>query len=154
MERAVNDVDLNIDNRIAAEHAVKNRFINALLDRRDVFARDNAANNLVFDHETGAAAAGTHVDFNVAVLTATARLLDQLANAVRVGRDRFTIGDLRFAGVGIDFEFAKHAVANNFQMQLAHAGDDCLAGIFVCINAEGRIFFGETLQRDRHLFLI
>ena len=88
----------------------------------------------------------------MAILTAAAGLLDQLAYAVRAAGDCFAIRDLRFARVGVDFEFAEHAVANDFKMQLAHAGDDRLAGVFVRVNAERRIFFSQTLQRDRPFF--
>ena len=68
--------------------------------------------------------------------------------------DRLAISDLRLAGVGVDLEFAQHAVANDFEVQLAHAGDDRLAGVFVGEDAEGRIFFRQALQSDAHLFLI
>ncbi len=131
VETSVNDIDLNIDHRITAKHAVEHRFLDSFLHRWNVFARNNAADDLVFDYQALAALARSHIDLDVAVLTAAARLLDQLPDAVRAGRDRFTIRDLRFAGVRIDLEFAEHAVANNFQVQLAHSGDDRLAGIFV-----------------------
>ncbi len=96
----------------------------------------------------------TKIHFDVAILTATAGLFDQLANAMRIGRDRFAIGDLRFAGVRVHFEFAEHPVANDFQMQFTHAGDNRLAGVFVGINLESRILFGQPLQSDAHLFLV
>ena len=73
---------------------------------------------------------------------------------MRASGDCFAIRDLRFAGVRVHFEFAKHAVANDFQMQLTHAGDDGLAGVFVGVNAERGIFFSEALQRHAHFFLI
>ena len=38
-------------------------------------------------------------------------------------------------------EFAKHAVYEHFQVQLAHTGDNRLIGLFVGANAEGRVFF-------------
>ncbi len=95
---------------------------------------------------------GLDLDDDVAVLTATAGLLDELAFAVGRRGDRFAIGDLRLAGVGVHLELAQHAVADDFEVQLAHAGDDRLAGFFVGEDAEGRIFFGEALQRDRPSF--
>ena len=61
---------------------------------------------------------------DVTVLTATAGLPDELAFAVGRLGDRFAISDLRRAGVGFDLEFADHAVANDFQVQLTHARDD------------------------------
>ena len=39
-------------------------------------------------------------------------------------------------------------------MQLAHAGDDQLAGLFIGEALEGRIFFSQTLQTLRHLILV
>ncbi|MPM33322.1 hypothetical protein SDC9_79895 [bioreactor metagenome] len=58
------------------------------------------------------------------------------------------------AHVGFHVEFALHAVNNNFQVQLAHAGDDGLTGFFVGTHAEGRIFCSQTRQSDTHLFLV
>src|SRR5690606_24771247 len=36
----------------------------------------------------------------------------------------------------------------------AHAANDGLAGLFVGAHAEGRVFLGQTTQRDTHLFLV
>ena len=90
----------------------------------------------------------------MAVLTATAGLLDQLAFAVRAAGDGFAISDLRLARVRVDLELAEHAVANDFQMQLAHAGDDRLAGVFVGVRHGRSDLLPQPLQRDAHLFLV
>ena len=58
VEAAVDDIDLDIDDRIAAEHTVEHGFFDALLDRRDVFLRDRAADDLVLDRETLATLVG------------------------------------------------------------------------------------------------
>ena len=92
---------------------------------------------------------GSNVTIDVTVLTATAGLADEFAFAFGRLGDRFAIGDLRRAGVGVDLEFAEQAVANDFQVQLTHAGDDELAGFFVGEATESRIFFSETLQSLR-----
>ena len=39
-------------------------------------------------------------------------------------------------------------------MQLAHAGDDRLAGFLVGAHAKRRIFLREAIQRDAHLLLV
>jgi len=52
---------------------------------------------------------------------------------------------LRCPGVAIHLEFALEPVANDFQVQLAHARDDELAGFLVVETAERRIFLGEPL---------
>ena len=49
--RAVDQLDLHVDHRIAGEHAVLQRFLDALLDRSDVLTRDHAADDLVLEHE-------------------------------------------------------------------------------------------------------
>ena len=40
-------------------------------------------------------------------------------------------------------------VDDDLEVELAHAGDDRLAGLLVGVHAEGRVFFGELLQRRR-----
>src|SRR5438876_11133620 len=49
VERTVNDIDLNIDNRITAQYAVEHRFLDAFFDGRNVFARNDAADDFVLD---------------------------------------------------------------------------------------------------------
>ena len=39
------------------------------------------------------------------------------------------------------FVLALEAVAENFEVKFAHAGDDDLTGFFVGLDEEGRIFF-------------
>ncbi len=70
VKRTVNDIDLNIDNRITAQYAVEHGFVDAFFDGRNVFARNDAADNFVFDNQPGASSAGTDIHFDVAVLTA------------------------------------------------------------------------------------
>src|SRR5436190_3114122 len=76
VKRTVNDIDFNIDNRITAQHAVKHGFLDAFFYGRNVFARNDAADDFVFDNQPGASSAGTDIYFDVAVLTAATRLFD------------------------------------------------------------------------------
>ena len=39
-------------------------------------------------------------------------------------------------------------------MKFAHAGDDGLAGFFIGLDAERRIFSSQTVEREAHLFLV
>jgi len=48
----VDQSGLHIDNGVAAEHSIEHCFFDAFLDRRDVLARNNAADDLVFDDES------------------------------------------------------------------------------------------------------
>ena len=90
----------------------------------------------------------------MAVLAAAAGLADELAFLLDLAADGLAVGDLRLADVGLDLELALHAVDDDLQVQLAHAGDDGLAGLLVGADAERRVFLREALQREAHLFLV
>ena len=49
--RAVHQLDLHVDHRIAGQHAVLQRFLDSLLDRADELTRNHAADDLVLEHE-------------------------------------------------------------------------------------------------------
>ena len=72
---------------------------------------------------------------------------DLLANGL-------AIRHLRLADVGLDFVLAHHAVDDDFEVQLAHAGDDGLSGVGIGVNLEGGIFLGQLGERHAHLFLV
>ena len=46
-----------------------------------------------------------------------------------------------------------HTVHDDFQVQLAHAGDDGLTSFLIGVGLEGRVFFSQTQQRHGELFL-
>ena len=93
-------------------------------------------------------------DLAVAVLTLTAGLLDVLAFRERLLANRFAVGDLRTANIGLHVIFAQHAVDDDFQVQFAHAGDQGLAGIGFGGNAESRIFLRQTLHGHAQFVLV
>src|SRR5262249_30439460 len=98
-----------------------------LLDRRDVLARNHTAHDLVLEDEAGARFGRLHVDDDVAVLTLTARLADELAfDLLDAPANRLTVSNLRRADVPFDLELAHHAVDENLEVQLTHARDDRL----------------------------
>ena len=68
--------------------------------------------------------------------------------------DGFAVGHLRLADVGVDLELAQHAIDEHLEVQLAHAAHDGLAGLFVGVDAEGRVFVGQRAERLGHLVLI
>ena len=93
-------------------------------------------------------------DPNVAVLTLTTGLPDELALHFDGFRDRFFVGHLRLADVGFDFEFALEAIQDDLEMKLAHAADDRLLGLFVGPHTERRIFLRQARERDAEFVLI
>jgi hypothetical protein len=84
----------------------------------------------------------------VAVLAAAAGLAHELALGFDRAADGLAVGHLRLADVGLHLELALHAVDDDFEVQLAHAGDDGLAGLLVGVHAERRIFLRQALQRQ------
>ena len=90
----------------------------------------------------------------MAVLAAAAGLLGVLHLAVGGTRQRFLVGDLRLADARLDAELALQAVDDDLEVQLAHAGDDDLAGLLVGLDAEGRVLAHQLRQADAELFLV
>ena len=91
---------------------------------------------------------------HVAVLAAAARLLDELALGLHRLFEGLAVGDLRLADRRLDPEFALHAVNDDLEMQLAHAGDDRLAGFLVGAYTERRVFLRQPVERHPHLLLV
>src|SRR6478609_4320052 len=112
---------------------------------------NDAADQGVLEHETRTAFAGFDLDFDVAVLTVAARLANELALRGGLLADRFAVGNLGLADVGLDLDLTAQAIDDDFQVQLAHAGDDGLPGVLVRVRAEGRVFVSELAQTDAEL---
>jgi hypothetical protein len=129
--------------------------IDALFHRGDELARHHAALDGVDELEALARLLRFDLQHHVTVLALAARLAHELAFDVghRLA-DGLAVGHLRLADVGLDAELALHAVDDDFQVQLAHAGDDGLATFLVGAHAERRIFGGQAAQRDAHLLLV
>ena len=129
---------LDVDDGVAGDRARLHRLADALVDRLDVLLRDHAAGDLVVEL---VALAGVRLerDHGVAVLAAAAGLAHELAlHLLDLLADGLAVGDLRLADVGRDAELAHEAVDDDLEVQLAHAGDDDLAGLVVGAHAEGR----------------
>ena len=71
-----------------------------------------------------------------------------------VGRaaDRLAVDDLRAAHVRLDAVLALHAVDEDLEVQLAHAGDHRLAGLLVGLDLEGRVLLGQAAEGDVDIF--
>ena len=121
----------------------------------DVLARDHAALDLVDELVAAAGARGLQGDDHVAVLTPTTGLADVLLLDLldRLG-DRLAVGHLRLADVGLDAELAHHPVDQHLEVQLAHAGDDRLAGLVVGVDPERRVLLRERAERLAELVLV
>src|SRR5262249_3314178 len=144
--RALDELDPDVDDRIAAEDARLHRLLDAEVDRRDVLPRDLPADDLVHELVARALLARLDVDHRGAVLAAAAGLAHELAlDALDGLAHGLAVGDLRPADVRVDVELALEAVDDDLEVELAHAGDDRLAGLLVRADAEGRVLLGEPL---------
>src|SRR5690606_8020930 len=117
---------LHVHHRVAELDAALHRLLQALLHGRDVLARNHAALDGVHELEALARLLGLELDHHVAVLTAPAGLLDVLVFLIDRLANGLAVGDLRLADVRLDVELALHAVDDDLEVQLAHAGDDGL----------------------------
>ena len=75
MVGAVEDRDLDVDDRVAGERSGFEGAYDALLDRRDVFARNRAAVDVVDESEAASRFLRLYAQIDVAVLAAAAGLL-------------------------------------------------------------------------------
>ena len=153
--RAEGQGDLHIDHREAGQHAVRQSFFDALLDRRNEFLGHNTALGRVDKFEALAWILRFDRQDDMAILALAARLAHELAIDVS-GRlaNGFAVGHLRLADVGFHAELALHPVDDDFQVQLAHAGNDGLTRFFIGAQTERWVFLGQTAQGDTHFFLV
>lgn len=126
---------------------------------KDVLARDSTTGDgvgeLVGRTVLGIHEGGLELDDDLRELTRTTGLLlvgvlvllDRLA-------DGLAVRHLRLADVGLDLELALHAVDQDVEVELAHTADDGLAGLLVELDREGRVLFGELLDRGAELLLV
>ncbi len=121
MVRAVDQLDLDVHDRVPGEHARADGLLDALVDRLDVLLRDLAADDLVDELVAGSRLLRDQVDHDVAVLARAAGLADELALDLVDGLPRgLAVGDLRAAHVRVDLELAHQPVDDDLEVELAH----------------------------------
>jgi hypothetical protein len=105
------------------------------VDRRDVLARDTTTGDLVLELVDLAFGGVRAARSRSAPWRTGPTHRSASCGCSRTSRplaDRLAVGHLRLADVGLDLELATHAVDEDVEVQLAHAGDDGLAGLLVC----------------------
>ena len=98
-----------------------------------ILLRDGAANDGVDELIALTCFVRLDFDLDVTVLAFTAGLTRVLGVLVGGTADGLAVGNLRGAHVGLHLELTQQAVDDDLQMELAHARDDGLAGLFVGI---------------------
>ena len=87
------------------------------------------------------------------ILTFTAGLAHVLGFLGDSLGDGFLVGDLRCADIRLHLELPQQAVNDDFQMKLAHAGDDRLTSFFIRVGFECGVLFRKLRKRKTHLLL-
>src|SRR5690606_13254343 len=153
--RTLEQRDLDVHHREADQHTDGHGLLHAALYRQDTLPQHRAALDGVGELEALAGLVRFELDPDVTVLTAAARLLDELPfDGVAGLADGFAVRHLRCADVALDVELALHAVNDDLQVQLAHTGDDGLTGLLVGTHAERRVFLRQAVEGDAHLLLV
>src|SRR5579859_60714 len=144
----------DVDHGETGDDAVLQRLAGAVVDRRHVLTRHHAAGGFVLELVAGAALARLQQQLAIGELAAAAGLAHEARARLAGMRDRLAVTDLRPADVGVDLKLAAQPVHDHFEVQLAHAGDQRLAGLGVEADAEGGVFFGQAGERRAHLVLV
>src|SRR5207247_2147648 len=137
----------DVHQRVPGEDARLAGLLDALVDRGDVLAGDVPAGDLVDELVAAAGARGLEIDDHVPVLASAAGLADELPLHLVDGlADGLAIGHLRLADVGPDVDLSREPVHQDLEVELAHAGDDRLAGLLVVLHDEGGVLVGQLGQ--------
>src|SRR4051795_4394187 len=155
---AVDQRRLHTDHGVAGEDAVLHGVLHARVHRRDVLPGDAATGHGVLElvgRAVGRDLEGLDRDLDLRELAgATRLLLVGVVDLLDPLADGLAVGDLGLAHVRLDAELTPHAVDQDLQVQLAHAGDDRLTGLLVQADLERRVLLGELLDRGAQLLLV
>ena len=154
MVRTIEHGDADIHHRIAGYNTVVHSFLNTGFHRSDVFFRNSAADNLVFELEAFAGLQRSQFQPAVTILAFTTGLTNEFAFALYALADGFSVGYLRVTHSAVYVEFSLQTVNNDIQVKFAHTGNNGLGRFSVSADTERRIFFSQFSQGDAHLFLV
>ena len=145
----------HIDHGVAGQNARVHGFTQAFFHGRNELARNHAALDFIDKFKALARFQRLHAQHHMAVLALATGLAHELAvHIVDCFANGFAVGHLGLAHIGGHIEFPFHAVDDDFQVQLAHAGNDGLARFLVGADSEGRVFGREARQCQAHFFLV
>src|SRR5215510_11033548 len=119
---AVDELNFEVDHRIARDGATRRRVLDSLLYRRPPLLRDRAAEYFVLKLEPAAAWQSLEHASRFAKLTATARLFLVPADDFGTALECFKIGNLRRIQLDLDAVSPLQFVHRDFDVGLSRAG--------------------------------
>ena len=129
-------------------------FLHTLFNRWNELSWDRAADSFIDEIQSFARFSRLDRQHNMSILATTAGLLNVLRLSFGLLANRFSKRHLRLSDIGLHLEFTQHAIDDDFQMQLPHAGNDGLRGLFIRFHPERRVFLRQLLEGEPHLLLI
>ena len=153
MVLAVVALDAHVDDREAVGAAGGHRLLDALLDGRDVVARDGAADDRVDELEPGAALQRADAQVGDRVLPVAAGLLLDLALGVAGADDRLAVRHRDVFGLDVHAELARQSLEGDGEVGVAGTAEHRLVGV-VAVDAEARILGQQPVQRTRQLVVV
>ena len=155
MVRTESQTNADIHHRITGYDTVLQSVTDTFINRRDEFTRNHTTFNFIDKFVAFATRLHRfHFDHNVTILTFTTRLFNVFSFGFHFFADGFAVGYLRCTHISFHTKLTLHAVHDNFQVQLAHTGNNGLARLFISAHTERWIFFSQTVQGDTHFLLV
>ena len=151
METTVHQGDLYVQHREAGQHTLAHHAAEALLNRRPEFTRYVTAGDLGLEGKAAVGLARLQDVVDLRELTGTTGLLLVGVAVFNTLGDGLAVGHLRLAHFNLDTVGTLEDVDLDIQVQLAHTLDDGLAGLFVGLDPEGRVFLDHLVDRQTHL---
>ena len=121
-------------NREAAQNTSLGSLFDTFAYSRDIFLRNRTADNGGLELDRFPQPLGIHrleLNFTVTILTTTTGLLRILAVHINGLGEGLFVSNLRSTYISLYLEFTQQTVYDDLQMQLAHTGDDGLAGLLI-----------------------
>src|SRR5215831_17805821 len=146
--------DAYIDHRIPGDNTPGHRFLDPLLDRRDIVSWNGATNNLINKFKPLALGERFYLNPGIAVLAPSAGLFFQSSLGTGADPNGFFVRHL--GGFENDFRavFALQLFDDDLDVLLPHARKDEVPRLLVAVDLDRRVFFHDSVQALRHLLFI
>ncbi len=150
MERTVYEGHLHRVYGVTCQRTVRHCRLETFLNRRDELLGNVTALDGVFEYETClfGIVVRTDLEDDIGELTATTGLFLEHLTVLELLGERLFVVDLRSALADFDTELATQTVYDHFEVKLTHTTDDGLSRIFVGLDGECRVLFGQLTERD------